>query len=362
MSHAPWYKRYPERLLSDPQVQGMTDEQAWWYSKMLDLSWINTPQGYLSNDIQMIARMVSKSTLDYFIEHSGIVLKKFKVTEDGLYLFHPLILFQANKMKQVSENKSHPGKSGRKSKNQTEIINKSSDFHFESDGEQEITDGRKKNVDKEGIKPCPASAEPPNEPKSARRKKNGKPTDPRFKPFVDAIAKYWKYVNPGGLEFEMSDLDGKNLNLLLDRYPKFSEEQFLTCLRNRSKSNCVIPTQAVEKWILSIREFHNAPLTQYKTPEGDNGNGTHKKSAADQRIEQTFKNLDSALSRRRNAMERAAAENAGESGGNGAMGVEAMASDNSGNHAPPAPNAGSGNAAHGAEPEIIPPGVGPKSV
>lgn len=365
LSHAPWYKRYPERLLSDPQVQGMTDEQAWWYSKMLDLSWINTPQGYLSNDIHLISRMVSKSTVDYFIEHSKIVIAKFTVTDDGLYLFHPVILFQANKMKEVSENKSHPGKSGRKSKNQMEINKESSDFHLKSDDEQEITDNRKKSIDiKEETKPCPAGAEPPADPGNTAepksKKKSGKPTDPRFKPFIEGLKKYWNHMNQGGLEFEVSDMDGRNLKLLLEQHPKFSEDQFLTCLRNRSKSAGIIPSQSFGKWISNIRDYHKGPLTQYKQPEGDNGNGSTKKSAPDQRLEGTLKNFGSAIARRADDIRRAAAANAGLAHGNGTNGVETVAAAAGGSGAASQSTAGSGNVAHGPEPEIILPGDGSK--
>jgi uncharacterized protein YdaU (DUF1376 family) len=128
MSKAPWYKRYASDFVSDPYVQAMTAEQYGWFSAMLDVSWIHTPIGRLPNDLSLICKMIGRCDEMYFVQHSKIVVDRFKVSEDGKWLYHPRMMEQASRLVEVSENKSHPGKAGRKKK---EIKQKSDDLKDE---------------------------------------------------------------------------------------------------------------------------------------------------------------------------------------------------------------------------------------
>lgn len=116
MSQAPWYKRFAADLMSDPFVQAMTDEQYAWYSKMLDLSWIATPQAFLPNAKDLLAKMVSKCEQNHFIEHSQIVFDRFQTSEDGLYIYHPKMLEQAEKVAKTSKIRKLAGSEGGKAK------------------------------------------------------------------------------------------------------------------------------------------------------------------------------------------------------------------------------------------------------
>lgn len=114
MSHAPWYKRYAADFVSDPYVQAMTAEQYGWFSAALDLMWIHTPQGYLPNDKQLLCKMIGRCTEEHFIEHCDIVLNRFKVTDDGIWLYHPHMLEQASDVTELSEKRAEAGKRGGK--------------------------------------------------------------------------------------------------------------------------------------------------------------------------------------------------------------------------------------------------------
>lgn len=112
MSKAPWYKRYAADFVSDPYVQAMTAEQYGWFSAMLDMAWIHTPQGYMPNAIDLLCRMVGRCDEMHFAKHSKIVLDRFKVTPDGLFLYHPKMVEQVERLSQVSEKRSEVGKKG----------------------------------------------------------------------------------------------------------------------------------------------------------------------------------------------------------------------------------------------------------
>lgn len=146
MRQAPWYKRYPTDFMGDPYVQAMTAEQYGWFSAMLDASWIHSPIGRLPNDFGLICKMIGRCDEIYFRANAQIVLDRFKTSEDGKWLYHPRMKEQADKFTQVSENKSHPGKAGRKKKqpntesggNQTGITPKSDDLQNEIKRGEEV--------------------------------------------------------------------------------------------------------------------------------------------------------------------------------------------------------------------------------
>lgn len=157
MSLSPWYKRFAADLLSNPFVISMTDEQYAWYSKMLDLSWLATPQGYLPNDNHLIFGMIAKCSFEHFQECSSIVFARFQKTEDGNFLYHPKMVAQVKNMTQVSESKSHPGKSGRKKKQENEQSNGNQMISGEKSNDSD------KDKDKDKEETClPASAKKPS--------------------------------------------------------------------------------------------------------------------------------------------------------------------------------------------------------
>jgi uncharacterized protein YdaU (DUF1376 family) len=112
MANAPWYKRFAADFVADPYVQAMTAEQYGWFSAMLDMAWIHTPQGYMPNAIDLLCRMVGRCDEMHFAKHAQIVLDRFQVTADGKWLYHPKMVEQASRLSQVSETKREAGKRG----------------------------------------------------------------------------------------------------------------------------------------------------------------------------------------------------------------------------------------------------------
>jgi uncharacterized protein YdaU (DUF1376 family) len=138
MSKAPWYKRYAADFVSDPYVQAMTAEQYGWFSAMLDMAWIHTPQGYMPNAIDLLCRMVGRCDEMHFAKHSKIVLDRFKVTPDGLFLYHPKMIEQVEKLSQVSEKRSEVGKKGADKRWNSNCHKPTKQLPTDSDSESEL--------------------------------------------------------------------------------------------------------------------------------------------------------------------------------------------------------------------------------
>jgi uncharacterized protein YdaU (DUF1376 family) len=115
VANAPWYKRFAADFVADPYVRAMTYEQQGWFSALLDLSWIHTPQAYLPNDKQMLSKclgLLEQNSQQHFIDNCGDVLGRFQTTQDGRFIYHPKMLEQAVKMGKVSESRADAGRKG----------------------------------------------------------------------------------------------------------------------------------------------------------------------------------------------------------------------------------------------------------
>lgn len=112
----PWFKWWPEKFLSDPDVMAMTGEQVGWYCLMLVMSWTNTPRGYITTDQQVLSLCCHCADPLFFSVEAKIVLRKFKMTEDKQFYYHPRILEQVGKPEQLIENKSKAGKASAEAK------------------------------------------------------------------------------------------------------------------------------------------------------------------------------------------------------------------------------------------------------
>jgi hypothetical protein len=98
------------------------------------------------------------------------------------------------------------------------------------------------------------------------------PVDARYGPFLEAISKYWKFKNPND-PFEFSRKDGRALKQFLVDHREITLEQFRACLNNRAKSEGIVHTQDVYRWISRIKEFLAGPLDRFGKLLGTHLNG-----------------------------------------------------------------------------------------
>jgi hypothetical protein len=112
--------------------------------------------------------------------------------------------------------------------------------------------GDKKEKEKENIKP-------------ALRKKRSE-VDPRFKPFVEIVSRYWLDKNNVPLIWDKSE--GKALKLLLAASQNLAVEQFARCLANRADSEGVAHGERPRVWLGNVLRYANGPLNRFgKTPD-----------------------------------------------------------------------------------------------
>lgn len=83
---APSYSRYAAEFEADPDVQRMTLEEYGAYNRLIDLSWIATPQCYLPNDHEILASLL-RIDLKTFAKIWFVISKKFRVK--GEHIFNP---------------------------------------------------------------------------------------------------------------------------------------------------------------------------------------------------------------------------------------------------------------------------------
>jgi uncharacterized protein YdaU (DUF1376 family) len=110
MAELPWFKFWAADFLAHNDVRAMSAEQVGWYCLMLIGSWNNTPRGYITTDEQVLSACCHCVDPLYFNSRSGIVLRQFQKTEDGLWYYHSKIIEQALERAQLSEKKSIAGK------------------------------------------------------------------------------------------------------------------------------------------------------------------------------------------------------------------------------------------------------------
>ncbi len=121
--------------------------------------------------------------------------------------------------------------------------------------------------------------------------------DERFRTFVDAIDKYWKFKNPD-VPFAFGKSEGQELKRLLADNPKLDIELFKKCLNHRAKST-VVHTERPRKWLGNILTYAAGPLDRFGKPLEDSTNGTGQSpSKGTQRINERRRALAAAVAAR----------------------------------------------------------------
>lgn len=90
-----WMPLEIEALLSDEDVVGWFDDQCWWYVRLILCSWkFSEYPAHLPNDPGRLMAfagisMREPARVEAWKRRGGAVLKKFRETEDGKWIFHP---------------------------------------------------------------------------------------------------------------------------------------------------------------------------------------------------------------------------------------------------------------------------------
>lgn len=113
---SPAYRRYPQDFISSLDCQVMTLDEYGAFNWLLDHSWIQDPQCYLPNDLKILAKVLRISEKKMQKMWSKILQRKFKVTEDGLYLYNERLLQEYYKQLERKEKQSLGGKKGMESR------------------------------------------------------------------------------------------------------------------------------------------------------------------------------------------------------------------------------------------------------
>lgn len=117
---------------------------------------------------------------------------------------------------------------------------------------------------------------------------------------VKTIVECW-YLEWAGIECPWDGGEAKQHSALLKATPNWPDQQFIMCLDNLAKSECVPKGQRPRQWLGRLSEFMHSPLDRFWKPvngNGVNGNGHHK-SAAEVRSEQQTEFIRQAADRLR---------------------------------------------------------------
>jgi hypothetical protein len=99
------------------------------------------------------------------------------------------------------------------------------------------------------------------------------------------------YQDWAGAECPWDGSEGAQLANLLKSTPKWLDGQFVTCLENVARSDCIPKGTRPREWLARLPTFLNSPLDKYKNPKGA-GNDTANSKNADR----DARNLAAALS------------------------------------------------------------------
>ena len=106
---APSYQRYPQDFEASPDYQMMTLQECGAYNRLLDISWLSTPQCYLPRDTQKLALLLRISHED-FLKLWNVIAKKFRVKGD--MIFNPRLLKERVKQRKRYRQAKQNGKLG----------------------------------------------------------------------------------------------------------------------------------------------------------------------------------------------------------------------------------------------------------
>ena len=119
---------------------------------------------------------------------------------------------------------------------------------------------------------------------SARGAKEGKPDSTQVAKAQcdnrhnrsEQIVKGW-YQDWAGVECPWDGGEARQLSSLLKAWPGATDAQFMTCLENLAKSECIAAGTRPRIWLSDLPRFIKGPLDQYWKPKGvSNGNGNSK--------------------------------------------------------------------------------------
>lgn len=115
---APSYQRYPQDFEASPDCQMMTLEEYGAYNRLLDKSWLSTPQCYLPNDTEKLAKLLGISH-EVFLKLWNVLAKKFKIK--GEMIFNARLLKERVKQRKRFRQAKQNGKLGGRPKKTREV-------------------------------------------------------------------------------------------------------------------------------------------------------------------------------------------------------------------------------------------------
>lgn len=139
------------------------------------------------------------------------------------------------------------------------------------------------------------------EPKSSARaarggntqtaKATGETRHTRVKQLVQGFYGDW-----AGVECPWDGSEAKQLDSLLKSTPNWVDSQFVTCLENLARSDCVAPGARPREWLGMLPKFLKGPLDQFKNPKAVTNGKPNPSTAREQRIRERSERVLGAIS------------------------------------------------------------------
>ena len=285
MAKEPWFKFWSAEYLTDPDVDAIPLESQGLLVRMWSVCNI---RGSIPADVEEIARLtnVRLSCVSQCVSHC---VPFFDLRDDQLFSLR----LEREKAKSEAARQSAQVRHN-KTTSANRIANCDANRIAKVDANRIAKKAREQEYKKE-LKPLqPPSTEPadsgidntldpaPRKPGAERQ------ADPRFKPAVDSINRYWNFKNPE-TPFIWDNSEGEQLRRLLKATPQLSIEQITECLRHRARSD-VVHTDRPRKWLANLLSFAAGPLNKYGKPLGTE----HASNRAEQNEKQSIDAIESA--------------------------------------------------------------------
>jgi hypothetical protein len=108
----PAFLFYGKDWLSSDDVQLMTLAQRGLYIGLIARAWDNDRIGYLSSDPAVLWRLGGADNREQFEELAPLVLKQFKTTRNGKFIYHPRLVAERKKQQKFHEKQAASGRKG----------------------------------------------------------------------------------------------------------------------------------------------------------------------------------------------------------------------------------------------------------
>jgi hypothetical protein len=293
---APWFKFYATDYFMDADVDDLPLEAQAILVRMWCICWI---EGELPSDIAKLSRKLRIEHL-HMQKHMQTLSKFFSSTEHGM-LISPRMEKERTHSELVSKVRSHAAKiknlkqvsafAGANDTAKDQAKPPAKTVLSDTDTDTDIRTNTKPSAHK--VRRSQGYANGSQVCKAAGQSRHDRSHE---------IIMGW-YQDWAGVQCPWDGGEGKQLKAILQAWPDVTDEQFVRCLENLAKSDCIPKGDRPREWLGKLPKFINGPLDQFWKPKGNgNGNGHGKTEASRTETASAVAAGVSDFLRRKNAM------------------------------------------------------------